>query len=363
VKALLRALAPAVAAALLGVVALVPQAAVGASAVLSKDGTLYEVFPTTYEKLASTPPGDSEGSRPVLALRITRSGGEPRVELVDGTLDSSEEWGEQIEFDESTHAVFVAYTKSQGFYAEIHFAARTADGTWSQGGFLANAGLYFSMNPRLVVTRQQYTILDEQSVPVEKWRSIVSVVWWEATSESQARIAFVFLEDGQIRFDETVVYNLNDFLAGRGPTQFQGLPLSAYAFPAIQLDPTTSGGVLVSFANLVAQRQVVLSIAFPSDLTDIVPSVASSRTAYARGHNPITRIRFSGSVPMVDTRGTLSTAISPVSGTPTFYWPEGKVLKVVRGDDVEAPPIQIPLRSDFSLDRAISTVRDMAEKQ
>ena len=342
---------------------LAPGAAEAATAVLSQAGTLYEVYPTTYGEIVPEAAGTPDGGQNVLALRMTPSGGPPSVELVQGTLDGNDKWSESIEYDESTQAVFVAYTKSQGFYADIHFAARTSDRNWTQGGFLANAGLYFSMNPRLVVTRQKYATLDEQGGRVEKWRSILSIVWWEATSESQGRVAFVFLEDGRIRFDETVAYNLNDLVGSRGTTAFQGLPLSAYTYPSIQRDPTTNGGVLVSFADLVAQKQTVLSITFPSDLTEIEASAASSRTAYARGHNPIGRTRFAGDIPMVDTRSTLATAISLVSGTPTFYWPEDTVLKVLRGDAVQAAPIQIPLRSDFSLDRAISTVRDMAEKQ
>jgi hypothetical protein len=342
---------------------LAPDAAEAATAVLSQAGTLYEVYPTTYGEIVPEVAGTPDGGQSVLALRITPSGGLPSVELVEGTVDGNDKWSEAIEYDESTHAVFIVYTKSQGFYADIHFAARTSDRNWTQGGFLANAGLYFSMNPQLVVTRQQYATLDEQGARVEKWRSILNIVWWEATSESQARVAFVFLEDGQIRFDDTVAYNLNDLVGSRGATVFQGLPLSAYTYPAVQRDPTTNGGVLVSFADLVAQKQTVLSITFPSDLTDIESSAASSRTTYARGHNPIGRTRFSGDIPMVDTRSSLATAISPVSGTPTFYWPEGTVLKVIRGDAVQAAPIQIPLRPDFTLDRAISTVRDMAEKQ
>ena len=363
-RGLSRVLALGVAALLATAAVLAPGAAEAATAVLSQAGTLYEVYPTTYGEIVPEAAGTPDGKQNVLALRSTPSGGPASVELVEGTLDGDDKWSESIEYDESTHAIFVAYTKSQGFYSDIHFAARTADRNWTQGGFLANAGLYFSMNPRLVVTRQQYVTLDEAGARVEKWRSILSIVWWEATSESQGRVAFVFLEDSTIRFDQTIVFNLNDLVGSRGPTHFQGLPFSAYTFPEVQRDPTTNGGFLVSFADLVAEKQVVLSITFPSDLTDLPPSADSSRVAWARGHNPIGRTRFSGDIPvMVDTRGTLATAISPVSGTPTFYWPEGTVLKVLRGDAVQTPPIQIPLRSDFSLDRAISTVRDMAEKQ
>lgn len=342
---------------------LAPGAARAATAVLSQAGTLYEVYPATYGEVAPEAAGTPEGGLNVLALRMTPSGGASSVELVQGTLDGDDKWSESIEFDESTQAIFVAYTKSQGFYADIHFAARTADRNWTQGGFLATAGLYFSMNPRLAVTRQQYATLDENGARVDRWRSILTIVWWEATSESQGRVAFVFLEDSQVRFDQTVVFNLNDLVGSQGPTVFQGLPLSAYIFPAVQRDPTTNGGVLVSFADLVSQKQKVLSITFPNDLTDIEASAASSRTAYARGHNPIGRTRFEGMIPSVDTRSSLATTISPVSGTPTFYWPEGNVLKVLRGDAAQSAPILIPLRSDFSLDRAISTVRDMAEKQ
>jgi len=363
VKRLLRSLATGLAAALVAF-ALAPQAAEGASAVLSKDGTLHEVFPTILENVDPSAAGTFEARQPVLALRITPAGGEPHLEIVNGTLDPDDEWGEQVEYDESTHAVFVAYTKSQGFYANIHFAARTAKDTWFEGGFLASPGLYFSMNPRLVVTRQKYSLLDPDGATIEKWRSILSIVWWEATASSQGRIAFVFLEDGEIRTDDTVPYNLNDLVGSRGRTLFEGLPMSSYAYPAIQRDPKTNGGVLVSFADLVVQKQVVVSLTFPDDLTSLPASSSTSRSAFARGHNPIGRTMFADALPIqVDTAGPVATSIAPTSGMPVFHWSEGKSLLVLRGDAVQATPIRIPLRADFPLERAVSTVRDMAEKE
>jgi len=364
VKRLLRFLATGLAAALVGSAALAPQAAEGASAVLSKDGTLHEVFPTTLENVDPSAAGTFEARQPVLALRITPAGGEPHLEIVNGTLDPDDEWGEQVEYDESTHAVFVAYTKSQGFYANIHFAARTAKDTWFEGGFLASPGLYFSMNPRLVVTRQKYSLLDPDGERIEKWRSILSIVWWEATASSQGRIAFVFLEDGEIRTDDTIPYNLNDLVGSRGRTLFEGLPLSSYAYPAIQRDPKTNGGVLVSFADLVNQKQVVVGLTFPDDLTSLPASLSTSRSAFARGHNPIGRTMFADALPVqIDTAGPVATSIAPTSGMPVFHWTEGSSLRVLRGDAVQATPIRIPLRADFPLERAVSTVRDMAEKE
>jgi len=112
-------------------------------------------LPSTYGEIVPEAAGTPDGGQNVLALRMTPSGGPPSVELVQGTLDGNDKWSESIEYDESTQAVFVAYTKSQGFYRTSTSRARTSDRNWTQGGFLANAGLYFSMNPRLVVTRQQ----------------------------------------------------------------------------------------------------------------------------------------------------------------------------------------------------------------
>ena len=50
------------------------------------------------------------------------------------------------------------------------------------------------------------------------------------------------------------------------------------------------------------------------------------------------------------------------TGHSTFYWQDGASMKFIRDDaDETAPPSAIPLRDDFSKERALSVLRDMSE--
>ena len=105
---------------------------------------------------------------------MTPSGEPSSVEIVDGTVDSSREGSVSIEFEETTGTLFVAYTKARGLMADMHVAIRR-DAVWSGQDILPNQGFYLSINPKVVVTRQQYVDFDDDGLPVTKTRSIFSL--------------------------------------------------------------------------------------------------------------------------------------------------------------------------------------------
>jgi hypothetical protein len=342
-----------------------------ANAVLAKDGTLYEVFVTNYGSVISGA-NASDSALPVVALRTTLPGQAPVVEIVGGSVTPLLKFGESLEVDDTTQTVFVVYTslQVQGFFADVR-AAMLRDGGWSEGGFLPNAGLYFSVNPKLLVTRQTYKTFDASGAPVTKTRSILSVVWWEETSLSQARYASLFIEDGSMRFSDVAAYNLNELAGAAGPTSAAGIPTSSYMFPAVQRDPASNGGVLVSFANLATRTQQVLRLGFTDDYTQPVATPAgpaattSGRTASSRS-TPIGRGISEFPLPRIDLPFlvTVGTIISP-SMVPTYWWVRSGALNYQTGDatSLANPPLVIPIRPDFSVDRALSVVGSMAERQ
>jgi hypothetical protein len=352
------------AAAFVATAALAPRAE-AANAVLSKNGTLYEVYETTYGQLGDWPNRPDAGA-PVLALRTTPpDGSTPRVELVAGTNDFNGEIGEQIEFDEATQTVFVVYTRVRGFFTDVHLSIRRG-GLWSEGSFLPNPGLTVSMNARLVVTRQNYADFDDAGNRVSRSRSILSIVWWEEGDNPQARYANVFIEDANFQLGSVVAYDLNTLSGGDGPTDSTGLPQSSYMFPAVQRDLGANGGVLVSFADLATRTQRVLRIAFPDDYTQ---PPATGTTATPRSGNsrstPIGRGYTESNIPtQIDLPFTMPvfTLISP-AGQPTYWWTTGSTLVYLRGDALGQPPVTIPLRPDFGIDRALAVVRDMSERE
>ena len=335
-----------------------------ASAVLAKDGTLYEVFPASYGAVI---PGASasDSTLRVLALRTTPSGGTPTVEVVGGTLNDFFKLEASIEFDDVTQTVFVVYARQMGFFSDVVVAIRRG-GAWVDGNFLPNAGLYMSMSPQLLATRQTYTDADADGQPVTKSRTILSIVWWEDSGTSQARYAPVFIEDGSLSLDDVTAWNLNELNGAAGTTDNSGLPLSSYVFPGLQSDAGTNGGVLVSFANLAARTQQVIHLAFPDNLPKLVPPdglTPAQRTAFARGHTPIGRSFAENQLPTqinLSFQTPVGTFISP-SGVPTFYWSSDTGLSYLPGGS--STVVTIPFRPDFPVDRAIAVVRDMSEKQ
>jgi len=335
-----------------------------ASAVLSANGTLYEVLSTSYGKVV-TGASPTDAGLPVLAVRTTAPGGAPTVEIVGGTVDRLDKLGASLEFDETTQTLFVVYTRLQGFFADVHIAMLRS-GAWTDGRFLPNAGLYVSMNPQLLVTRQTYTDTDQNGLPFTASRTVLSIVWWEETNASQARYAAVFIEDGSLNLDDVTAWNLNELNGASGPTDNSGLPPSSFMHPGLQRDAGTNGGVLVSFANLATRTQQVVRLAFPDNLPTLVPPdglTPAQRTSYARGHIPIGRSFGENRLPVqidLPFQAFVGTFISS-KGLPTFYWSSAEGLAYLCGGS--STILTIPLRADFPVDRALAVVRDMSEKQ
>jgi len=335
-----------------------------ASAVLSGNGTLYEVFSTSYGDVISGA-NSSDGGIRVLALRTTPPGGSPAVEIVGGTVNDFFKLDASIEFDDATQSVFIVYTRIRGFFSNVQVTIRR-DGTWADGSFLPNPGLYISMNPQLLVTRQTYTDADQTGQPFTNSRTVLSIVWWEEASASQARYAAVFIEDGSLRLDDVTAWNLNELNLASGPTDNSGLPPSSYSHPGLQRDAGTNGGVLVSFANLATRTQQVVRLSFPDNLPTLVPPdglTPGQRKSFARGHIPIGRSFGESRLPEqmdLPFQVLVGTFISS-AGTPTFYWSSAEGLAYLRGGS--STILTIPLRTDFPVDRALAVVRDMSEKQ
>jgi hypothetical protein len=333
-------------------------------AVLAKDGTLYEVFPTSYGDVINGA-NASDAALRVLALRTTPPGGNPAVEVVGGTVNDFFKLEASIEFDEVTQSVFIVYSRVRGFFSDVQVTIRR-DGSWVDGTFLPNPGLYISVSPQLLVTRQAYTDADADGQPLTKSRTILSIVWWEESGAAQARYAAVFIEDGSLRLDDVTAWNLNELNGSAGPTDSSGLPPSSYAHPGLQRDAGTNGGVLVSFANLAAHKQQVIRLAFPDNLPRLVPPdglTPAQRGSFVRGHTPIGRSFTETPLPRqinLPFQTQVGTIISP-AGVPTFYWSLDTGLSYLRGDS--STILTIPFRPDFSVDRALAVVRDMSEKE
>ncbi|MDD4933976.1 MAG: hypothetical protein PHO89_11015, partial [Methylacidiphilaceae bacterium] len=358
-----------VAAAFLGVLGLCLLGGTGAqadSSVLTKSGTVYELLSAPYSQILPQDVSSYEyaANLPTLALRMTVAG-QSFIEPVPGSVDSSFKSAQAVDYEETTDTVFIVYTKDWGYLSDLHVAIRRG-GEWLTESLFPPQGFSSALNPQLIVTRQSYKDWGPNGSSVTKTRSIVSIVWWEESWYATARLALLFLEDGQLSSGDVQFYGLNDLRGYSGPTWTDGLPPSSYRYPAVQPDPTTNGGFMVAYANLALQKYTTLRITFPDDLTLLgpAPSGSMNRNSFARGHFPLGRNLADSQVqPLVATEAAVGTFLSP-TGSPTFYWNSGSDLTFVRSDSgtMTKTPVAIPLRPDLSVDKGIGLVRSMATK-
>lgn len=335
------------------------------SAVLTRDGTLYEVFVASYHDVVA---GSSvvhyfkAQDYPVVGLRTTAPDGSVAVDVVDGTFTPDMKGLPSVAVDESTGAIIICYSKYMGLMADLHVAVRR-DGLWDSQDIAPNPGLYLSLNPRMTATRQQYLDFDGKGGTVTKFRTIFSLVWWEESGLSQARYAPIFVEDGALSIGAVVAFDLNDLMGHGGSTDIGGLPASSYMFPAVQSDPASkNGGVLISFANLVTRREQVISVTFPDDLTKLSGDSGPGGlpAAQVRAHIPVGRELGDGPIPIYrDTLADVGYFISP-SGRATSWWVDSTGLRYIRNDAAASDqPKTFPIRSDFSIYRALGLIREM----
>ena len=151
-------------------------------------------------------------------------------------------------------------------------------------------------------------------------------MWWEESALSQARYAAVFIEDGALKLDDVVAYDLNELAGAAGPTDSRELPTSSYMYPAVQRDPSGDGGVLVSFANLATRTQQVLRLGFLDDYTKPPRLDADVGPRDELAHDADRPRRDGVPAPgRIDLPFTLNvgTIISP-SGVPTYWWVRGR---------------------------------------
>ena len=342
------------------VAAVIAGPAAADNSVLTSSGWLYEVSAARYGDALSD--GAVNPWTPVLVLTETSPDGGVSVEAIPDTIDSRIEIPGTVEYEPQTNSLFVIYMQASGLMTDVRVAVRRAH-QWSNQDIRPTPGLYLSLNPRAVVTRQQYVDVDSAGRSVQKTRSILSLVWWEEGGSLQARYAPVFVEDGILRLDSVVAYNLNELAGSWGPTDAHGLPYSAFQFPAIQRDPNTNGGVVVSFANLADLTQTTLRLTFPDDVAKLLAERPGDiALAQARAHVPVGRDPVQGKIPGIETQSDVGAFISP-SGVTNFYWQEGQTLRYVSsGAAAGAKPKSIQLRKNLSLDKAVSIVREMTAR-
>ncbi len=161
---------------------------------------------------------------------------------------------------------------------------------WTNSPLLPSDGISRARNPQMRLTHQRVRHLDETDATVWKTSSILSVIWWEESQYTQARLATLFLDEGSFDPSSFAIYDLPALLGGGGDTATGDIPSGSYLFPALQTDGL-SGSFVASFADLHDQRHKVIRIQFPEDQGK--PS-ESGNMNWSRRHIPIVGVSADG---------------------------------------------------------------------
>jgi hypothetical protein len=281
-------------------------------------------------------------------------------EILPGTVSSQEKRGLQLGYDEQTSTLLLVWTEDVSAFSHIRVGV-FHDGTWTNSALLPKQGIARAYNPKMQITHQKVSYLDDHDQPVTKTSSILSVIWWEEGAGLQARMATLFLDESGFDPANLAIYDVPQLTGGQAAGVYNDVPSGAYLYPSLQPDGL-NGAVLVSYADLHADRERVLRVSFPDDQGK--PSDPGS-TKWKRRHIPIVGAMGDSPIPrMVPGLKDKDFAIGTTIGAgyrPTLYWREGDSLRYIRLDNTDWSDIRsIAINDTTTYEKALALVSQMA---
>ena len=286
--------------------------------------------------------------------------------IVPGTDSGNYKRNLQLAFDEQTQTLLVLWTEEMSPYSQVRVGVFHG-GTWVNSGLLPNHGISGAYNPRMLLTHQTVSHLDEHDNVVTTTSSILSVIWWEDAQYGQARYATLFLDENGFDPASLAIYDLPELLGSAGETPYGDIPSGSYLFPSLQADGL-AGAVLASFTDLHAQKHRVVRITYPTDQGK--PSDPTS-TSWKRRHIPIVGITSEEPVPMKVKKVTAGaageeSAVSTTVGSgyrPTMAWRDGNALRYTRLEGSDWAPVRsIALDDVMTYEKALALVTGMGQR-
>lgn len=336
------------------VAAIAMPAAAEEKSLLAADGTLYEVHAGLAVDL-----GVAEGLAPddyVIEWTARDQDGTVHVGVVPGTQNRNVKRNLDLAFDEPSGSLLLLW-KEELVPVSVLQLGILRGGAWKTSVLLPNVGFSKAYNPQMRLSHSTVRWTGTDGQPVERNRSILSIVWWEESQYAQARYAPIFLDEDNFDVSNVAVYDLPVLAGGGGPTAYDDVPAAAYEFPSLHFDGP-SGSILASFADLNGRRNKVVKITFPTDLG--VPE--EGNVTWMRRHIPI--VGIVGESPLAPTTPIHVSSMGTALGTgyrPTFYWRDQDRVLYTRFDGHEWASVKaIPLSDTMSYERALALVIGMA---
>ena len=303
-----------------------------------------------------------DGSTYVVEWSSVAQDGTRQQGVLEGSQSGNPKTNLDLTFDEPTGSFVVLWREDATIMNQIQLAVLRS-GQWSFAGLLPNIGFPHALNPRMLLSHQMVTTVDDKGNKTQKNRSTLSVIWWEEAQYAQARYAPIFLDE-EITSESLKIYDLPVLVGGGGSTSYSGIAPASYVYPALQLEGP-SGAFLASFADLHSRKHYVIRIDFPTNLGD--PNDPGNLT-FERRRIPVVGVADSGplafdSPTMMAPENTPVGTIIGSSYMPTLYWQAGSAMRYLRYDGrAWSDALSIPLDKELTFEKALRLLEAMAAR-
>jgi hypothetical protein len=248
-------------------------------ATLGSEGEIFLARTGSYKSLF--PQGGHPGTAPgndVLALEIARPGKTTELLLVPGTSDVDIEMAPSLLFEESSNTLFLLWERRINRIYPVLMLAGFDGERWIDPVEIGDP-MAMKSSPQIVVTRDTYTIGQEESEEEVRTRTIVHLLWGEETNDgsSQTLYAPIILENGAFSgVSDDRIYDLNHL--DKSNALVAGAEMSANLASALRLQPGRDSDTVVAAFTSPSTRQV-LSLEI-----DVLPAELSMLADGARAH-------------------------------------------------------------------------------
>ncbi len=333
---------------------------------LAPDGTLHVVRAGTALDLGITD-ASIDPTSILLDWASKAQDGTVLTQIIPGSISYQDKHGLQLEYDNQTSTLLLLWTENVSAYSHIRIGV-LHDGVWTNSPLLPSDGISRARNPQMRVTHRRVRYVDESDATVWKTSSILSVIWWEESQFTQARLAILFLDEGSFDPSSFAIYDMPALVGGGGETATGDIPSGSYLFPSLQSDGL-SGSLVASFADLHDQLHRVVRIEFPEDQGK--PSETGNMN-WSRRHIPIVGVSVAGPIarmtPVISPyAGGTTTVVGTSIGSgyrPTLYWLDGTSLRFSRLGDTDWEPVRaIAVDGSMTYEKALDLVVGMGSRK
>ena len=278
---------------------------------LTPDGVLYHVEAGLYK--AFEPSGTAAAPDDYVIRWESRSQtGETLSGVIPGTDTPNVKDQFDIAYDSLTQSLFLVWNDRVSMVNSVQFAVYQK-GIWTQSQMLPSGVFSFANHPQILITHQTVQDLDSQGAEVDTPRSIISVIWWEASARPHARFAPIFVENGSVDLSTIQIYDLPELVGSSSTVISTVLANPLYKNPGIQQDGF-SAGVIAAFGDATSGNLEVVRIGFPSDFRGGITPLGGRHSIVILGSN---------SRPMPSAVPTTPSRLGTIVGggyQPTVYW-------------------------------------------